>query len=233
LARGDTEKGVECLEHAIALERAGVLEGSETPSARVARAAAYENLGVGYMALDDNRRALENLAMAVSLVPEAATTRSRYAEALAFDGAMAKAAAEYERAGVPVTHAAEALVRRAVIDQERGNATGMRKDLEAAYRLLPSFEPSAIALIRLDIKSHDTRAALQRLREAQANGLDEHVAQAHLAWIYAVEGETTKSRRAIKAIPEGVRAQDARVAATLELMRYQESPRGALPRPLE
>jgi hypothetical protein len=57
-----------------------------------------------------------------------------------------------------------------------------------------------------------------RLEAARTQGLNAYLIRAHVAWISALRGDTTGSRHLVESIPADVRAGDAKVAATLNLM---------------
>lgn len=219
LVKGDPRSALPWLEQAARLDRSGALRGSETRTGRVARASAYENLGIAHSELGEDEPALASLAAAVRLAPEAPSTRSRYAGVLAASGACDSAAVQYGLAGVPLREAAEQLAGEAARYHNRGDAPATRKYLEAAACLQPGYEGAVIPLVRLDILAGAHESALSQLRRAETVGVDVHVVRAHLAWISALEGDTTSVRRILQTIPAEVRASDPRVAATLDLLR--------------
>jgi Tfp pilus assembly protein PilF len=218
LAKRDPWRAVKPLEEAIALDRAGMLSGSDTPTGRVSRAATYENLGIVYSLLGDDRRALGALAAALDLAPEAASTRLRFADLLASTSAYESAMAQFHAVGYTAQQAAERQVREATQDQARGDTAAMRKHLEAAIGLEPDFEEAVIPLVRLEILTGSLRSAMVRLEAARTQGLNAYLIRAHVAWISALRGDTTGSRHLVESIPADVRAGDAKVAATLNLM---------------
>jgi Tfp pilus assembly protein PilF len=219
LERGQARRALEYYERAIAIDPLVALHAADSRPAVVARASVYENAGIAHALAGNDSSALAALATAVHMVPEAWTTRSRYAAQLAIVGRMAEALDQYRQAGVAPQDAASDLVGQAAAREAQGDRQATRRLLEAAIGIAPDHEPAVVALLRMEILEGSISAAARRLAAAETSGVDRDVLRAHAAWILTLQGDTAGARRALDAIAPAARHGDPRVVATLRQAR--------------
>ncbi len=207
LEKGRPDVALSELATATEIDEAGQLRGSETVTARLARAAVFGDHATALRQLNHTDQAVSKYERAYQLAPSAERGLA-LASAYSLTGQFDLARKFYAQSGLAERAAAAALIREAVELNRKRRWVEVEHALESATILDPTQTIAWVALIRLQVQLGHLGQAQNTLLKARDAGLSDPAYYAHTALIAAARGDLAESRRALTRVSQSARDSD-------------------------